>query len=339
MTRRLWAAALAAGFAVFEGGACSLPFGTEEPPPAEVGESRIIHGIPVTVRVRDADVTRARAAIDVAFAAAEETAGKLLAGLPGSELDILARVPSHLWLEISPVTYGALMEAAAVAEETEGAYDPTWTSLLRVWGLRGRGEPRVPRDFEIEMALRRVDWSDVEVSDEGALQARRLNRRTEIDLGGLARGEMLDAAVAQLRLSGSPAGRASTKREHAVFGGTRRHPWTIPISIRGEEAPAGIAEMREGALAIASRGAPIETPKGETIHDRFDPREGRPAVGARWVAVVTSGASASAAYADALFAMGAEARAFVEAREELLAAIADDDGRLWVSRGLVVREQ
>ena len=83
MTRRPWAAALAAGFALLEGGACSLPLGTEEPLPAEVGDSRIVHGIPVTVRVRDADLTRARAAIDVAFAAAEETAGKLLAGLTG----------------------------------------------------------------------------------------------------------------------------------------------------------------------------------------------------------------------------------------------------------------
>lgn len=339
MPRRPWLAALAAGCAWLQTGGCALPFGPAGPPPAVIAESRSVHGVQVSVAVRDADEARAREAIDLGFAAAEETAGKLLAGLPGSEIDILEHVPSHLWLEISPVTYEALKEAARIAEETGGAYDPTWTPLLRVWGLRGKGVPRVPRDFEIDMALRRVDWSDIELSDEGGLQARRLSRRTEIDLGGLARGEMLDAAIAQLRLAGSPAGRASTEREHAVFGGTRRHPFAISISIRGQEEPAGVAEILEGALAVASRGTAIETAGGETIHDRFDPRRGRPATGARWVAVATSRASASAAYADALFAMGEEARAFSEARHDLRAAIALEDGSLWVSPGLVVRER
>lgn len=339
MTRERGVAGLVVGLALLAGASCARPFGSGGPPPTEVAESRIIHGIPVTVRVRGPDDVDTRDTIDLAFAAADETGGKLLGSVAGSEIDILVHVPSHLWLEVSAVTYGALSEADAVAEETDGAYDPTWTSLLRVWGLHEKGEPRVPRDFEIDMALRRVDWSDIELSDEEGLQARRLNRRTQIELGGLARGEMLDAAVAQLRLAGALAGHASSEGEHAVFGGTGRHPWTIPISIRGQESPAAVAELQEGGLAVASRGAAIETATGETIHDRFDPREGRPAAGSRWVAVATSGASTSAAYADALFAMGGQAREFVEARDGLRAAIAADTGALWVSRGLVVRER
>lgn len=303
-----------------------MPFGIA---PTEWRETRVLHGVELTVVARHPDEETSRAAIATAFAAAEEVGGKLLDGLRGSETDILAHVPSHLWVEVSATTYDALLEALEIAEATEGAYDPTWTALLKAWGLHEDGEPRIPRDFEIDMALRRVDWTNVEVTDEEGLQARRLNRRTELRLGGLARGAMLDAAIAQLRLAGVTAGRASTNDEHATYGATRAHPWEVAL-------PRGTALLRDGAIAIVRRGPDVETPDGP-IHDRFDPRSGRPAAGTTWVAVATRRASTGAAYADAVFAMGREGRAFVEEREELLAAIESEDGIVWVSEGLVVR--
>jgi thiamine biosynthesis lipoprotein ApbE len=126
------------------------------------------------------------------------------------------------------------------------------------------------------------------------------------------------------------AGRASTKDEHAVFGATRAHPWRVSL-------PAGSAEFQDGAIAIARRGTPIEIPSGARIHDRFDPRDGRPAEGSSWVAIATRRASTSAAYADAVFAMGSEGREFVEERSELLGVIESEDGSRWISEGLVVR--
>jgi len=322
---RLLLVLLAAGSAA----GCTGASGSHAPP-AEWSDTRIVHGVEIVVAVRHPDETAARAAIATALSAAEEIGGRLLAGVRGSEIDILVHVPSHVWVEISGTTYEALSQAFEVAEATDGAYDPTWPPLLDLWGLAHGDVPHVPRDFEIDMMLRRVDWTNVEVTDEEGLQARRLGMRTQIDLGGLARGAMLDAAVAQLRLAGMAAGRASTRDEHALFGGTRAQPWRIPL-------PEGNALLREGALAVAQRGAPIETASGDTIYARFDPRTGRPAAASRWAAVATARASTAAAYADAVFAMGAEGRAFVKDRRELLGAIENDDGILWVSRGLDVQ--
>jgi thiamine biosynthesis lipoprotein len=304
--------------------ACSLPFAA---PPSEWHETRVIHGTPVTIAVRDPDEGAARVALETAFEAAQEIGSRLLDGVRGTEIDILVHVPSHVWVEISRTTYDALLDAFEVAEATEGAYDPTWPALLAVWGLADDREPHVPRDFEIDMALRRVDWEDLEVDDQEGLQARRLSRRTEIRLGGLARGAMLDGAVAQLRLAGVRAGRASTPDEHALFGATRRHPWRV-------ELPEGAALLRNGAIAVARRGPPIETANDGPIHDRFDPRSGRPAEGSRWVAVASQRASRSSAYADAVFAMGRDGPAFVAERSELLAVIEAEDGSRWVSEKL-----
>jgi thiamine biosynthesis lipoprotein ApbE len=116
-----------------------------------------------------------------------------------------------------------------------------------------------------------------------------------------------------------------------VFGGTRLAPWEIAL-------PNGTAELRDGAIAVAISGQLITTQTGEVIHDRFDPRDGRPARQAGWVALVSERASVSAAYADAVFVMGAEGPAFVEERSELHAAIEDTLGKRWASSDLAVRD-
>jgi thiamine biosynthesis lipoprotein len=313
--------------------ACALPFGLSSPP--EWTETREVAGVEVHISVRDPDEAASRAAIGEAFTAAERIGRLLSKDQSGSEIDILTRVPSHLWIEISPTTYAALSLAHEIAEDTDGAYDPTWTTLLGLWGLRGKGPPQIPRDFEIDMGLRRVDWSDVELSQEDGLQARRLNRRTEVDLGGLARGSMLDAATSHLRSLGVPAARASTAWEHSGFGGTTRHPWVVSVSTRTSDEAVATVELHEGGLAVASRGVIIETEAGP-IHDRFDPRTGRPTEGTMWVALSTDRADRSAGYADAVLAMGDEGRSFIEGRSDLLAAIAFETGDVWVSPGLAL---
>ena len=325
-----------AGSPLGSGGGLERDAGNDAP--TKEGEWRVqrrIRDLDVEIAVRSADEAVAQAAIDDAFREMERVAGLLLAGWPRSEIDILAHVPGGLWLEISPETHAAISLALRIAEETDGAYDPTWTSLLAVWGLRGPGPPHVPRDFEIDMVLRRVGFRDIEVGEDAGLQARRRSRRTELDLGALARGAALDAACQRLRALGMTAGRASTRFEHAVFGGSPSRPWRVPVIVRstveGTPDPAvGVAVLTDGGLAVASRGPDVPTPSGVPIHDRFDPRSGRPTRGARYAVVAGEDAASSAGLADALLAMGPDTPDFAQ-RHDLRAAIALPARGLWVS--------
>jgi thiamine biosynthesis lipoprotein len=170
-----------------------------------------------------------------------------------------------------------------------------------------------------------------------------LNRRTELDLGALARGAMLDAALAQLRAADIPAGRASTMGEHAVYGGTKERPWEIRLLIRGRAAAGtqervGTIDILDGAAAVASQGPTTLTPDGAPVHDRFDARTGYPVRGTRWLAVEIDTAAEAGGWADAIFALGPEGRAFVEGHERLRAVIAPDDGPIWHSTDLRFEE-
>jgi thiamine biosynthesis lipoprotein len=317
-------------------GGCAAP-----PPPLPLyTESALIDGIAVRVTVRDTDEALARRALTAALDAARQMASRVLIQHEGSEIDVLVRVPSHVWIELSRSSGGTLLQALAVAEATDGAYDPTAPPLLKLWGLRPGDEPRAPRPFEVETILRRVDWNDIEVERDATDQARRLSRRTEIDLGAQARGAMLDAALGSLRSSRVAAGRASTMGEHAVFGGTKSQPWSIQLLIRagggiaGTQARAGTIDLYEGGVAIASRGPTSTTPDGTRVHDRFDSRTGYPANDTLWLAIQSDGASYAAGWADAVFALGDEGAGFVKRDPRLQAVIQPDDGELLVSPGL-----
>jgi thiamine biosynthesis lipoprotein len=308
--------------------------------------SATIDGVALRVTARDPDEVRARTALSAALDAARQVASLILVQHEGSEIDVLMRVPSHLWIEISATTGETLLMAFAVADATDGAYDPTCPPLLELWGLESDDTPHTPHTphtpqrHEVERILRRVDWNDVEVRHEGSYRARRKNRRTEIDLGAAGRGAMLDAALAALRRGEVPAGRASTLSEHAVYGGTFAQPWSIEVLIRSEvepaaEARAGAIELQDGAVGVASRGPVALGADGTRIHDRFDARSGYPATGIRWLAVVTETASSAAgAWADAIFALGADGANFVGENDGLRAVIRGDDGELRVSPGL-----
>ncbi len=283
---------MAAGLVLLLAGACQQV----SPAPVAFEDRRTTAGVELHVVVRHPDEAPARIALDEAFEAAAAVGGLLRAGRAGSEIDLLGKVPSHLWIEISEPTYAAIALGARIAEETDGAYDYTWPALLKLWRRTDS-----PREFELERVLRRVDWEDVEIRDDGGLQARRLNRRTEIDLGGLARGAMVDAAAERLRELGIAAARVSTITEHRFYGGDAPHPWRVA-------APGTPAlSAREGAVAWVLQGESA----------RYDPRDGLPVRETRWTSARAESAAASAAYAEALFAMGAEAGDWARDHPEL----------------------
>ncbi len=315
------------GFACLLASLHLLACATGPPTPVAHEATRDLYGVSVRIIVRHPDGSLARTASNEGFRAAEAVASKLLAGRAGSEIDLIGKVPPRLWVEIAPETHAALALAAHIAEDSDGAYDYTWPALRRSWGLHEGGTPHQPRDFEIDMALRRVDWEDIEIRDDDGLQARRLNRRTEIDLGGVARGAMVDAATTRLRELGLAAARVSTTHEHAFFGGNVEHPWRIDVGI-------AVVTLAEGALAVVVPGSPVTTPAGDTIEAPFDPRSGRPTRGMRGVAVRTRSAAACAGYASAIFAMAGDGPGFIDARSELDAVIAREEAPVWVSATL-----
>jgi thiamine biosynthesis lipoprotein len=268
--------------------------------------------------------------------------------LPGGEIALLNAVPSHVWIAVSAETARALRRAREVADASGGYYEPTLGPVLRAWGV-GRVAsadpsavagpalaPRVPALGELNHALRKVGFEQVEVRD-GEDAARRTSRHVQLDLGALGRGATVDAALARLRAGGVPAALVECGSERAAYGGTAERPWLAALAHPETAAPLGEIAQQGGGLAVV---APHPARVGDAlVHDQIDPWTGWPARGERLVAVAAPDAASAGAWAAAIFAMGAEGPGFAAAHPgeglECLALL--ESGELAVTPGLALR--
>lgn len=149
-----------------------------------------------------------RAALEPAARAAFERVDQLERALsdwnPGSELRRLdahsdGGAPSAA-IPVGADLYRVLERALELARLSGGAFDPTVGPYVRLWRRAARqGEPPTPE--ELERAARAVSWRALEL-DPQARTVRFLRADMRLDLGGIAKGDAAQEALAVLRAHG-----------------------------------------------------------------------------------------------------------------------------------------
>lgn len=115
-----------------------------------------------------------------------------------SELNRLNNAPPGIPFPISRPLAHSLQLACRLAEETDGAYDPTLGPCIRLWHrARSRGE--LPSEAELRKTLAACGHEKLKIETTSATK---LLPGMRIDLGGIGKGIMLDAMAAELRRSG-----------------------------------------------------------------------------------------------------------------------------------------
>ncbi len=245
---------------------------------------------------------------------------------PSSELSRLNAAAGRP-RRVGRLLYGAVETAVLAALATDGLFDPTLLDRLEALGydrtfeaLR-RGEAIDPSTASMAEVGRRPERQHrlQRPSRDGELEARprpvgggwrgiRLDRRSRtvelppgvrLDLGGIAKGMAVDAAVALLAAVGVPAAAVEAGGDLAVLGRSPDGgPWRVEIE-RPPAAPPGngaagsdpeplVVELEDGALATSSVGRRRWLAGGAWRHHLVDPRTGEPAATGIWSATVAA---------------------------------------------------
>lgn len=117
-----------------------------------------------------------------------------------SEISAINRNAGGAAVPISSETEQVLKQALRYATVTKGAFDPTIGPIVELWGI-GKKENFVPSDEEIAAALKYVDYHRLEL-DEVKHTARLRDKGMSIDVGGVAKGYILDRMEAVLKDQG-----------------------------------------------------------------------------------------------------------------------------------------
>lgn len=241
-----------------------------------------------------------------------------------SDISRFNRQPLNEWQTL-PLELERVMDSAIrIAQESDGAYDPTVGALIDLWGFGPSGPRHAPPNTgDIAAYHRACGWQQLE-HDSGARRLRRHNTGL-IDLCGIAKGFAVDLV-------------ADTLREHGIHhalveigGELRGHgvkldgsPWWVEIdrsSMTSTEAKPMLVALHD--LAIATSGCERGFVSGARhFSHTLDPRTGWPIANGMITATVLHRSCMEAdAYATALMVLGPDAAIDLAVAYDLAALI------------------
>ena len=242
---------------------------------------------------------------------------------PRSELSRLNAAPPGFWAVSEPF-WSLLNAALELADDTNGAVDPTLGALVDLWGFGPPGPrpldsfgaaPTVPFEDEIAAALSVSGWGRLRLNRD-ARAVQQLGG-VKLDLSGIAKGHAVDKVSDRLTAMGAT--------HHLVeIGGELRgagvkpdgHPWWVQLEqAPGAPAPRTVAALFDMAVATSGDWVRRYEVDGQAYSHTIDGRTGRPVDnGVASVTVLADTAMYADAMATALTVMGPEeGPAFAEA--------------------------
>ncbi len=261
----------------------------------------------VTIKAFPAPGARAEAETIIERAAARMRAIDSLSDnyWDDSEISRLNHHAGAAALPLSADMRAMLTAALRVDSLSGGAFTPVVGRLTELWGFGRRDSMRVPPESERLQAVAHTGRQAVQLQG-GHL--RFLDPLARLDLGGIAKGYAVDAAIALLQENGisdaqvDAGGDLRTLASAATAGRRKiyvRHPAL-------HEAFFGRFPLDQGAVATSGDYERFFEVDGVRYHHLLDPATGMPARGCHSVTIIGSEATLCDALATAVFVLGPE---------------------------------
>lgn len=250
---------------------------------------------------------QAERASEAAFARIRELDARLSDYRDDSELaQLSASSGSGAALPVSADLWRLLALSQSFSEQSSGAFDITTGPIVALW-RRARRQGELPSPERLERARAAVGWRLVEL-DPRSRCATLTAPDMQLDLGGIAKGYALDAALDVLAEHGVERALVDGGGDIAV----RRAPpgsagWSVVVRPFKDESGRLMLTLENAAVATSGDAFQALELEGARYSHIVDPRSGQ-ALSSRVSASVIAGDGASAdALATALCVLGPEA--------------------------------
>lgn len=237
------------------------------------------------------------------------------------------------WVKVSPTTIELVQLGIELGHVSNGAFDITIGAVLDLWGF-GSGNYHVPSEEELAQALSTVDYTKVEVNSQ--TNEVRIPAETILDLGGIAKGFVVDGGIKILRKAKVQRSIINAGGDISVIG--RRpdgEPWRV--GVQDPDLPSDIRwilPLDDRSVVTSGDYQRYFTEDGQRYHHIIDPKTGYPARGLRSVTVVGENGAICDAISTAVFVLGWEqGRQLVESLDNVEAILVKDTD-VWISSGL-----
>lgn len=248
------------------------------------------------------DRRAAHAAITAAFDALHRTEALMSHFKRDSDVGLANRRASKQPVPVSGETAHVVAEALRWAEATDGRFDPCLGRAVGLWDVKNAKTP--PAGERVRALAGRGLWQALEL-DDNAVRLR--DADAAIDLGGIAKGHGVDAAVAALRAHGIEDALVNVGGDLYAMGRSEDgDAWSVGVV--DPRSPGQIGRTLEATdVAVATSGdyQQFFEYRGKRYHHLLDPWTAAPSTAVAHSVTVTA-ATCLAADAAATAAFGVE---------------------------------
>ena len=227
-------------------------------------------------------------------------------------------------------------KALLLAQESDGAFDPTLQPLLNVWGFGSESSSEnLPTQKEIERIHAQIGWKKIETLSGNRL--RKTEDTISLALGAIAKGHGVDLLAELLTHEGYTDWFIEVGGEVRVLGNNPDGvPWKIGIQSPDayflDISLHGIAQLTAGAVATSGSYRNYTEKNGKRYAHILDPRTGQAILSNLLsVSVLSDSCIDADGWATALYVLGVdEGLTYVEENPmiEALFITSTEDGQL-----------
>jgi len=296
----------------------------------------------VEIKVYHRDGAKASEAISSSIEEMKRVEEKMSRFLPTSEVSTINKIAfkessfsSDAWIPVSDEIISLLQKAIQISDLTKGSFDITIYPLLKIWKFEGE-TPEVPKGNEIRDKLRLVNYKNM-VLQNGRIKF--VRRGMGIDLGGIAKGYAVDAAVRVLKEKNIGSAMVNAGGDIYVLGRKKGKPWRIGIrNPRKNEEILGSIALENSAIVTSGDYERFFFSEGKRYHHILNPQTGYPADKCQSVTILAKATDFADGLATGIFVLGPkEGMDLIEHLKEVEGIIVDKDGKVSVSSGLASR--
>ena len=297
-----------------------------------VGDARPLMGTEVSVLLWHEDEAVGKQIVDEVFAEAARIDRLMSTYKEDSTISEINRLAATEPVVAGDELFRLLQRSQDISVLTRGAFDITYDSVGQHYDFRNRQRPD---DATVAAERELINFRFVELDQaSGTVSFREPGVR--INLGGIAKGYVVERGVNLLRKHGVQNGIVTAGGDSRLLGDRRGQPWMVGIRDPRDEAEVAISVPLEDEAISTSGDYERYFVEGDTrYHHIIQPSTGEPAGGVHSATVFGPDAVITDALSTSVFVLGVDqGLRLIATLPDYESIVIDAEGQIFYSDGL-----
>ena len=298
-----------------------------------IGDARPLLGTEVSVYLWSDDPEAGRMALEEVFEEAMRIDRLMSTYKDESEISRINREAAAGPVATGEELFGLIQRSLDISVLTRGAFDITYDSVGQHYDFRKRQRP----DSEtVERERARIDFRFV-VLDKAASTVAFRHEGVRINLGGIAKGYVVERGIDLLRHRGIEHAIVTAGGDSRLLGDRRGRPWMVGIRDPRKDGEVSISlPLEDEAVSTSGDYERFFEEDGVRYHHIIEPSTGEPAAGVMSATVFGPDAVITDALSTSVFVMGVDrGLRLIGTLPDYESIAIDAEGRVFYSDGLV----